>query len=778
MHNRKLQPTICVRAFLGLLAMTMLAAPSAWAVDSTWNVASGNWSLATNWMPSNHTPNDSTNDNATINTGTSFVDGNFAVHNFTLTGGTLDGAGSLSVSNTFNWSGGVMQGAGTVSLGSSATMNVTNTSDSFLFRNIDNSGTINWSSTAHFFTGMGAVLTNSGTVNFSADSQISFDGPLAAPMMTINNSNLLEKSAGTGSTVLSEIVNNTGTITAHTGTLDLNAGGESHSGSIFNIDANATLQLSNGAYTMDSGTIINEAANGNFNVTGALQADASLLSGKNLQMNGVELAINGDLDTDQFAWNSGVLSGTGTTKLQSNQTMTGAWGVEGGRTLDTNGHDFNFTANALYGNFSALTFGLPGAGTIDNSVGSTFTVSVVSNIPATPSVADLGINGDSTKLIFNNSGIFLNSTDEVRVWAQMNNDGNINMGSGTTLSLMGGGTSTGSFTVNNSVSSHGTLNFLGTATHTLSSTSQITGNGDIVFDADETDLSGKINSTGTVTAGPTDANAVLNLKSGAQVETPQFTLAGGTMNVQFGSSLQSANLIINAGTANVDGSVTAPVGGSTTVNSQGTLHLTSGTDTTPFHAGAYSQTGTLHLDGGTLAVTGQAMVPGGAIYGNGTIDGDLSIAGGGSILPSDINLPEDIEEIFVTHTITMDSSSSLVFELDANTKGADLLDAGVGDHLNSAQLSIVLFGDPSNLSPSDVFTILSSGGTIDGTLNTLNADPNLVEATDSDGNPVATFSVTYNTGSVVLRPVPEPAIALLLALGGALLRRPRTSARD
>ena len=769
MRHRNLSRLSCAAA---LTVATLSFALTARASNNfTWNVSSGNWSLGTNWSP-NHIPNDTNNDDATINTGTAFVDSNFNIHNFTFSGGTLDGAGNLSISSTFAWSGGILQGSGTISLGSSATMNVTNTSAGTLFRNIDNSGTINWSSAANFVTGLGATLTNesSGTVNFSSDSQINFAGTLSAPKMTIANSGLLEKSAGSGSTVLGEIVNNsgTGTIHAESGTLDLDSGGTSDSGSTFTIDTGATLLISNGAYKMSSGTIINKAANSTFNVTGALSADATLLAGKNLQMNGVELAINGNLDTDQFAWNSGVLVGTGTTKLQSIITMSSPWGIEGGRTLDTNGFDFNYTGNAFYGNISAATFNLPGAGTIDNRSGSTFTVSVVSNAPMTPSVADLGINGDPTKLTFNNSGIFTNSTDEVRVWAQMNNDGNINQGNGTTLSLLGGGTSSGSFSVNNSVTTHGTLNFLGTATHTLSSTSQITGDGDIVFDADETDLAGTINSTGTVTAGPTDGNAVLNLQSTSNVQTSKFTLAGGTATVD--GTLSPTELDVSSGdmTVNSGSSVTA-----STTNVGGSLHITSGATV---HAGAYTQSGSLNLEG-TLVTTGPAQIAGGFVFGKGSIDADVTTTGG-TLAPGDVNLPEDIETLSITHGLTLDHNSAVFFELDAGTKQASKIDVTNDVHLNNAILFVELLGDPNDLTPSDVFTIITSGGNIDGLLDDSDGNPvGVIDAFDADNNIVATFQVNYNGDSVTLTPVPEPAIASVLVLSIALCIRPRTRVR-
>ena len=406
--------------------------------------------------------------------------------------------------------------------------------------------------------------------------------------MTIANAGLLEKSAGAAATDLQQIVNNTGTILAHSGTLILDDGGASESGSIFNIDNNATLTFGSGAYTMKSGTVLNEtAARTLHRHRRASSADASLLTGKNLQMNGVELAINGNLDTDQFAWNSGVLVGTGTTKLQSDITMSSVtWGIQGGRTLDTNGKNFTVSGSPIYGNAAGASFNLPGVGTIDNKSGSTFTMSVTS-------IADLGQANHPAELIFNNSGTFTTSNDEIRVWAQMNNDGNFTIGNGT-ASFMGGGTSSGAFTANNS-----TLKFVGSATHTLSSTSSITGNGDIIFDAPQSDVSGTIDSTGTVTTGST-STTVANFNSPAQIQTPLFTAAGGTINLKSGASLKTNKFLMQAGTANIDGTLT--------ISATGEMDLTGGemiaSSTSSITSPKTSNNATLRINSGAILTAG------------------------------------------------------------------------------------------------------------------------------------------------------------------------------
>ena len=159
------------------------------------------------------------------------------------------------------------------------------------------------------------------------------------------------------------------------------------------------------------------------------------------------------------------------------------------------------------------------------------------------------------------------------------------------------------------------------------------------------------------------------------------------------------------------------------------------------------------------------------ITGNGTINADVTTVGGGQILPGDQTLPEDIQTLSVTGSLTMDQNSVAFFELAADTKQADLLSVSGNAHLASAELLVELLGDPNNLSPTDVFTIVSSNGTIDGTFNTLNADPTLVDAVDADGNVLATFVVNYNGNSVTLTEVPEPAISFLVLVGAVFCRR-------
>jgi hypothetical protein len=731
----------------------------------TWNNSTGNWSSGANWTPGPHVPNDAVNDDATVGGGDVSVDSTFDVHSFTFSGGTVDGAGKLTVHSQFSWSAGTMQGVGTIALASGSTMNVSGSTDRSLLRNIDNGGTINWSATAaHFNTGAGALLTNSGTLNFSSDSVIGFS---TSPRMTISNSNLLEKSAGAGTTSLQAIVNNSGTILAHSGTLDLDAGGTSENLSNFNIDNNSTLSFSDGPYTMKTGTVINNSAGSHLIVNGALDADAATLTGARLEMDGAELKINGDLDTDQFTWNSGVLVGNGTTKLQNDITMSSvAWGVRAGRTLDTNGKNFNYTGNAIYRNLSLSTFGLTGAGTIDNSSLSTFTISTTTVLPATSTtVADLGINGDATQLIFNNSGTLNASTNLVRVWAQMNNDGNVNVNDGT-VELLGGGTNTGTFTVDSSTTSS-TLIFSGTSSHTLSSASHILGSGDVVFDAD-TDIDSTINSTGNLTAGDV-ATPTVNFLSNSSVTAHSLSINTASVGISGAMTVDSFTMGSSAGVVDVNNTNVHST--STNING-GTLRINSAVT---FHSGQYAQSSPaiLFLNGGTLEAT-SAAINGGSVIGKGTIHSDVSMQGA-DMSPGDFNLPGDIEQLSVTGSLSADSNSEFDFKLDAHNKSSDVVSVGSDFNLDATDGTFITLEvlNSAELSAGDVYTIVTFDGTQSGFFNGFvgdDSDPSQVDAFDENGF-VGTFQIHYLANSITVSEVPEPGLMAIIFGVGLLLPR-------
>ena len=67
-----------------------------------------------------------------LDLGTISVDTDLSVTNFTMTGGTLNGPDTLTITGAFNWTGGDLDGAGNTSVASRATFSVAGSSTKYL----------------------------------------------------------------------------------------------------------------------------------------------------------------------------------------------------------------------------------------------------------------------------------------------------------------------------------------------------------------------------------------------------------------------------------------------------------------------------------------------------------------------------------------------------------------------------------------------------------------------------------------------------------------------
>src|SRR5262249_36317668 len=83
--------------------------------------------------------------------GTTFATGAVSALNFALTGGTLDGSGTLTVSGTLSWTAGDMVGAGTTTVANGGSGTLSGTSNKRLGRTLTNQGTIDYTGSGFFF---------------------------------------------------------------------------------------------------------------------------------------------------------------------------------------------------------------------------------------------------------------------------------------------------------------------------------------------------------------------------------------------------------------------------------------------------------------------------------------------------------------------------------------------------------------------------------------------------------------------------------------------------
>jgi hypothetical protein len=284
--------------------------------------------------------------------GTFTLDGSLTVANAVLGGGALSGTGTIS--DVLTWTNGAF-GASSIGM-TLATNGVlvlagTNGADYSLGQYLTNAGTIelesgnlqiNWGAWGEIINLPGAL------VNVMAD--VSIDALNGGPGFI--NQGILRKSAGTGTTAINSVFNNTGTLDVQTGTVGLEGGGSGNGNYI--AEAGATLLFAN-SYEVDgvlsgAGTALLQG--GTFTLNGNLAVSSAVLGGGTLSGSGtistlltwtngafgnnpigMTLATNGVLilaATNGADYSLGqYLTNAGTIELQSGnlQINWGAWGV-------------------------------------------------------------------------------------------------------------------------------------------------------------------------------------------------------------------------------------------------------------------------------------------------------------------------------------------------------------------------------------------------------------------------------------------------------------------
>jgi hypothetical protein len=370
-----------------------------------------------------------------------------------LTGGNLTGTGALTISNQLNWTGGTLSGTGKKTI--SGTLNLGGDSANLGVTTLETTGTTVWTGNGTLYTSNGAIWNNTstGTIDLQSDAdfvQNSNNKP------TFNNAGTFTKSNGTttNESYIDAIFNNTGTVQVKKGTLNLSGGG-SNSGA-FSIDSGATLKINN-TYNFDAGNSITGA--GNFNIeSGTTTVNAASTWSAPVNLIGATLTGAGALTiSNQLNWTGGGLSGTGKKTVSGTLNLSGLLYL-GGTTLETSGATIWTGSGHI----------IDGDGGIWNNT-STGTIDLQNDVDF--------VQNSNNKPTFNNAGTFTKSngttTDESSIGALFNNTGTVKVKAGT-LSLIRGGTNTGSF----SIDAGATLRI--TADYNFNTGTNITGVGNFV----------------------------------------------------------------------------------------------------------------------------------------------------------------------------------------------------------------------------------------------------------------------------------------------------------
>ena len=424
--------------------------------------------------------------------------GNLTLNNSTLngsltvlSGGVLDGTnatlnGTVEVggNGVFNWAGGNLDSASSLVVGAGGTLNIS--SSLWLYSAVTNQGTVNWKGGQINVYNDGATQTGAiwnqvngvWNINCNGYSIVAQHGP-----EQFHNAGLLRQTAGGGSSYLQIFLDNSGTVEAQTGTIQVY---NSNLGGSFIADANATINLV-ASYTSGSGgnnsgagtfqfiggtlTLLNNAIPNLQLNSGTVLLDPSFQGGTitNLTLNGASLAVGAYTVSGNLALYNSAVSGmltvlAGGACTASNTTFSATVAVNanalfnwGGGSLQP-GYSFGIAPNGILniqGNI--FSYGpITNQGTVNQQAGfvrlyyngSSYLGQIWNQAGALWNIQD-----DSTAVDdywggeqFNNAGVLRknNSFGVSYINAVFDNSGTVEAQTGT-IDLQNGGTLGGSF---------------------------------------------------------------------------------------------------------------------------------------------------------------------------------------------------------------------------------------------------------------------------------------------------------------------------------------------
>lgn len=183
------------------------------------------------------------------------------VNNFTMeqTQSRMGGEGSFELSgNDLLFSGGQLIDNVTVRIKSGASLEVSGgigLDDSALLIN-EAGSTITMTSASANFTNSGiTTFQNFGTIEIEGDGDLTNNGPFNEfSFMTLQNDGLIDKTAGTSSSIFSHVMENNGEISSRSGTIQINSTGVNRG--IFSTEGTAVIRISTNDLVFEDGSSI------------------------------------------------------------------------------------------------------------------------------------------------------------------------------------------------------------------------------------------------------------------------------------------------------------------------------------------------------------------------------------------------------------------------------------------------------------------------------------------------------------------------------------------
>lgn len=710
-----------------------------------------------------------------------------------FTQGTLNGAGTQTFSGSFKWTGGTMSGNGVTLFQGSIYGDLVLDS-----RTLTIIGSTTFSPYSDLSTSTNLYGKNGAILNIQTGSNMVISGPISfisddGTTPIINNSGTFTATPQTSNCPIDIefAMNNTGTVSINGSDTIMTLSGGGTSSGTFTVNSGTTLSFTGGMHNLSGATFNNY---GIINISGAtviFNSSKTIHGTVNLTMG----TLNGtgtETFSGTFNWTGGTMSGNGVTVCEgSNNNIYGDLILDG-RTLTTAGLTYIsrlslINSTHLYGRNGAI---------FNNQTG----VTVYLQNPT------YFINDGGSLPTINNSGIFstLQTSCPIDIEFAMNNTGTvIAYGYGTVMSLSGGGTSSGTFTVGSGATlefSGGMHNMIGA---TFNNSGTINFDGATVSFSSPTTIAGKVNfSQGTLNGpGMVTSSGTFDWSGG--------TMSGGTTVMQGSANYFNGNLTLDSQTLTNTGAIiispyfsssfyttTHLYGGNGaifnnqsggTVTLQGPTWLISdvglaptinnaGTFLSAPQTGAISigfimnntgmvevQKGILNLQGGVMQLVGNTLSGGTwKVRANSTLD----IANAGDIITNQGN-------------VTLDGAGSTFAKINAlaNNQGSfSVFDgrnfATLADLANSGTLSVGagsefdVTGNLTGTGNTIVNGVLTANSIVQNTL-TLGAGA-MVTINPIPGGPL---------GDGTIQPVPEPGTFVMLLMAAAAAGLLRKSAR-
>ena len=329
------------------------------------------------------TSSTSTASNINLTGGTLTVDGSDSALSLTETGGTLAGAGTLTLNQptasgvALTWTGGTMTSTGhtVVAAGSSGIV----TGYDYLggSHTLTNNGSVvhNGGGTVqgdNYAPSAGAIINAGNWTEDTSGGALWYTGNCCGSTITFNNSGTLTH-VGAGQTQLYWVLNNTGTLDVSAGTLTVRDGGGTPAAS-----TGASYSIT-GTFEVAAGPDFNVAA-GNLSGTGTIKVSggsmtlgtSSTSTLPNLNIVGGTLNVNGTDSAISLNDNGGIQGGTGTLTLTRPSASGNALTWSGGGMTDSGSTVLASGTSASISGYVTLTgrHTLTNNGTVVHSSGS------------------------------------------------------------------------------------------------------------------------------------------------------------------------------------------------------------------------------------------------------------------------------------------------------------------------------------------------------------------------------------------------------------------------